>query len=439
MKSIYFECNSGISGDMAVGTLLDLGGDIKYLEDALNSLNIDGYAIQVHEVSKCGIGATKFDVILKHEHSHEHHNHEHTHENHSHNHHSHEHTHKNHSHDHHSHEYTHENHSHGHHSHEHEHRGLREIVTIIDESALTVRAKSLAEKMFEVVADAESKCHRVSIEDVHFHEVGAIDSIIDIVSVAVLIDYLDIEHIITGQINEGTGTVICQHGVIPVPSPATSQIFSSHNIPFNITSIKGEMVTPTGAAIVACLTDEFGTPPDNVVIDKIGIGAGTKDFDHANILRAFMFDYVEDSEEISDSIIKIETNIDDTTGEHMGYVMDILLKLGANDVYFTPITMKKNRPAVMLTVLTNEDKFDQMVNTIFKHSSTIGVRYQKMNRVKMLREFDQIDSKYGVIDIKKMKYGDIQKITIEHESAKEAANRNNVSVKDIEIEILKNV
>lgn len=409
MKTLYLECFSGISGDMAVGALLDLGGDSEYLINALNSLNIDGYEIKIYQTSKCGIGATKFDVILN-EHDHHSHTHEHGKD------HNHE---KKHSHDH--------NH--------HVHRNIKDILNIINNSKITDRAKQLATKMFNIVAQAESKCHRIPVEDVHFHEVGAVDSIIDIISVAVLIDYLKIDKVITGVINEGTGSVRCQHGIIPVPSPATSQIAAEYNIPLNITDINGEMVTPTGAAIVACLTDSF-EKPKNMQINKIGIGAGTKDFEHANILRAYLINNINSS--TNDSIIKIEANIDDSTGEHLGYAMELLLNIGAKDVYFSPIYMKKNRPAVMLSVLTVKEKFDEVIEILFKHTSTIGIRYYNVNRIKMKRKIKNIDTKYGEISVKKTKYKDIKKITLEFESARKAAIEHNVSISEIEKEVIRN-
>ena len=405
---------------MTVGALLDLGGDIENLKKALGSLNVSGYEIKIYPTEKCGIGATKFDVILEsdHHHSHDHHHEHHHHHDHDHNH-SHDHEHHHHSHD-----------------HPHEHRGLNEILEIINRSDLTDRAKSLAIKMFDIVAQAEAKCHRIPVNEVHFHEVGAVDSIVDIVAVAVLIDQLDIGHVITGRVNEGTGSVKCQHGIIPVPSPATAQIASTHGIPLNITDAKGEMVTPTGAAILACLTDEFGAP-DDMIIEKMGIGAGTKDFDRANILRAFLLKS-QDVDKFTDTVVKLETNIDDTTGEQLGFVMDMLFEKGVKDVFFTPIIMKKNRPSTMITVLTDEDKINTVVEILFKHTSTIGVRYENLKRKKMFREFDKVNTKYGEIEIKKLSYGDINKISVEYDSAKDAANRNDVSIKEIENEILKN-
>ncbi len=278
-KELYFECYSGISGDMTVAALLDLGADRKALEDGLASLGIDGYRLSFSRANKNGIDAYDFCVELteteEHPHDHDHGHGEHPHE----------------------HPHIHD-HSHGvqphgvgesaHiHAHPHVHRGLPEILAIIDSGAITKGAKAIAKKIFYVVAEAEAKVHGKPIDEVHFHEVGAVDSIVDIVGAAICLDNLGIEKVYASPLYEGTGYVRCQHGLMPVPAPATAQICANYHIPLKITANKGEMVTPTGAAIIAALADQFSLP-DVFVLEKIGVGAGKKDFVCANVLRVYL-------------------------------------------------------------------------------------------------------------------------------------------------------
>ena len=280
-KELYFECYSGISGDMTVAALLDLGADRKVLEDGLASLGVDGYRLSFSRANKNGIDAYDFCVELteteEHPHDHDHGHGEHPHE---------------HPHDH-DHDHSHGVQPHGvgesaHiHAHPHVHRGLPEILAIIDSGAITEGAKAIAKKIFYVVAEAEAKVHGKPIDEVHFHEVGAVDSIVDIVGAAICLDNLGIEKVYASPLYEGTGYVRCQHGLMPVPAPATAQICANYHIPLKITANKGEMVTPTGAAIIAALADQFSLP--NVFVpEKIGVGAGKKDFVCANVLRVYL-------------------------------------------------------------------------------------------------------------------------------------------------------
>ena len=283
-KILYLECYSGISGDMTVAALLDLGVDQEVLMKALDSLNLDGYKLKIGRTSKCGIDACDFDVILdNNHHSHSHddgQSHDHAHNHHGHHHHTHEHSH--------SHEHTHEDeHDHNHH---HEHRNINDIYKIIDKSGITSRAKSISKKIFDIVAVAESKAHGLPVDQVHFHEVGAVDSIVDIVATAVCLDELGIDEVVVSELYEGKGHVRCQHGIIPVPVPAVVNIAMDHSLSLRITDTKGEMVTPTGAAIAAIKTQD--NLPESYKINKIGVGAGKKDFEKANILRAYIIEDV---------------------------------------------------------------------------------------------------------------------------------------------------
>lgn len=408
-KTLYLECNSGISGDMTVGALLDLGADRKVLEDALASLGVDGYHLHFGTTEKCGIKAYDFDVHLEyeeHEHDHEH-AHAHVHEDgteYSHEHcHDHVHTHDHGDHDHvHTHDHGDHDHVHTHdHMHPHTHRNLYDIYTIIDRLQSSDKVKQLARRIFEIVAEAESKAHGLPIDQVHFHEVGAIDSIVDIISTAVCLDNLGIEKVIVSPLAEGQGYVRCQHGTLPVPVPATANIAQAYGLKLRFTETPGEMVTPTGAAIAAAL-GTGASMPKNYRIVKIGIGAGNKDFDHANILRAMIIE--EEEEEKTDSLELLETNLDDCTGEVLGYTMNLLLKAGANDVWYTPIYMKKNRPAYMLSVLCRESSRETMEDIIFTHTTSIGIRRFSAQRTALDRKRIQVETAYGAADVKVCSY-----------------------------------
>lgn len=404
-KTLYLECNSGISGDMTVGALLDLGADRKVLEDALASLDVDGYHLHFGTTEKCGIKAYDFDVHLEYE-EHEHH-HDHEHGDHDHEH-THSHTHGDgteHCHDH-GHTHDHGDHDHDHvhthdHMHPHTHRNLYDIYTIIDRLQSSDKVKQLARRIFEIVAEAESKAHGLPIDQVHFHEVGAIDSIVDIISTAVCLDNLGIEKVIVSPLAEGQGYVRCQHGTLPVPVPATANIAQVYGLKLRFTETPGEMVTPTGAAIAAAL-GTGASMPKNYRIVKIGIGAGNKDFDHANILRAMIIE--EEEEEKTDSLELLETNLDDCTGEALGYTMNLLLKAGANDVWYTPIYMKKNRPAYMLSVLCRESSRETMEDIIFTHTTSIGIRRFPAQRTALDRKKIQVETAYGAADVKVCSY-----------------------------------
>ena len=285
--------------------------------------------------------------------------------------------------------------------HPHTHRNLYDIYTIIDRLQSSDKVKQLARRIFEIVAEAESKAHGLPIDQVHFHEVGAIDSIVDIISTAVCLDNLGIEKVIVSPLAEGQGYVRCQHGTLPVPVPATANIAQAYGLKLRFTETPGEMVTPTGAAIAAAL-GTGASMPKNYRIVKIGIGAGNKDFDHANILRAMIIE--EEEEEKTDSLELLETNLDDCTGEVLGYTMNLLLKAGANDVWYTPIYMKKNRPAYMLSVLCRESSRETMEDIIFTHTTSIGIRRFSAQRTALDRKRIQVETAYGAADVKVCSY-----------------------------------
>ena len=443
-KILYLDCASGISGDMTVGALLDLGASREKLVRALDSLGVSGYHLHFGRTKKCGIDAYDFDVHLEeeeHHHDHEHgHEHEHSHDEHDHeHHHDHEHTHDHeHSHDHahtHDHEHSHDHahthdheHSHDHahthdHMHPHVHRNIHDIFEIIDRLDASDRVKNLARRMFEIVAGAESKAHGIPVSEVHFHEVGAIDSIVDVISAAFCLEDLGIHRVVISPLSEGHGFARCQHGLMPVPVPATANIAAAQSLELTLRDVEGEMVTPTGAAIAAAFRTEAALPK-KYQIEKIGIGAGNKDFAHANILRAMLLTdktvEVETGKDGHDesSMWVMEANLDDCTGEALGYAMEVLLEAGARDVWYTPAYMKKNRPAYVLHVLTTAEKREELEQLVFSCTTTIGVRRYPVERTILPREVKEIQTRYGAAKVKICKRGGVDTCYPEYESVR---------------------
>ena len=389
-KTLYLECYSGISGDMTVAALLDLGADRAVLDRVLKSLKVSGFATKISRVVKSGIDACDFDVVLDKEHENHDHDMEYLHGHH--------------------HEGQERNHVHGtgtaQDHHHHEHRGIKEIAYIIDHSAMTENAKKLALRIFEILAEAESKAHNVPVDQVHFHEVGAVDSIVDIVSVAVCLDDLDVTEAIVPVLCEGRGTVRCQHGILPIPVPAVANIVSANHLHLKMTEVEGELVTPTGAAIVAAVKTKDKLPK-TFEIQKIGIGAGKRQYECPGILRAMIISESTEqakgrnpkaeNQETKDTIIKMETNIDDCSGEVLGFVMERLMKAGARDVHYVPVFMKKNRPAWVLNVICKEEDMEMLQNIIFEETTTIGIRYSRMERTILPRETRTLPTPWGEV------------------------------------------
>lgn len=395
MEILYLDCSSGISGNMTLGALLEIVGNEDYLPNELKKLNIDGYKIEISKKIKNGITGTYVDVILENEHNHNH-EHEHGHE-----------------------------HIHAHETH-HEHRNLNDVNTIIDNSGIDEKSKELAKRIFLRVAKAESKVHNKPIEEVHFHEVGAIDSIIDIVGTAILINKINPDKIVSSIVNDGYGFIECAHGKMSVPVPATSEIFANSNVKFRQIDIDTELVTPTGAAIIAELAEEFTTLPA-MVTQKIGWGAGSKDLKIPNVLKV----YYGKIEKVNEDFIVMETNIDDTSGEIFGYVSEKLFKNGALDVFFTPIFMKKNRPAYRLTVACRSEDLYKLQKIIFRETTTIGIRYRYEHRTELEREELEIDTKYDKLKVKKVKNNGETYIYPEYESMKKIAEENDIPLKEL--------
>ncbi len=376
-KKLYLECFSGISGDMLVASLLDLGADWEYLKESLRKLNLTGYEVRMRRVKKSGLDACDFLVEL--DEAHENHDHDMAY---LHGHHEHE-----------SSDVWHKNH-HGGHS--HAHRGPKEIEQIIREASLGRRAEEIALRIFGILAEAEAKAHGVDTEQVHFHEVGAVDSIVDIVSIAVCIENLGITEVIVPMLYEGGGMIRCQHGLIPVPVPAVVNIAEKHRLLLHRTEVEGELVTPTGAAAAAALVTSKELPREFTVLG-IGLGAGKRNYEVPGILRAML---IEEKREGTDFIYKLETNIDDCTGEALGYVMEALFAAGAKDVHYTPVFMKKNRPAYQLNVICKAEDVSEMEKIIFSQTTTIGIRRQKMERAVLEREIKEIHTSLGMVKVK---------------------------------------
>lgn len=481
-KTLYLETSSGISGDMFVAAMIDLGADPEVLERALNSIPADGFMVEISSVKKSGIACCDFNVILdaaheNHDHdmaylygpapvssaapqeeAHHCHCHEEEEEHHCHCHeeeeehhcHCHEDEEAHHCHCHedeeahrchcHEEEEAHHCHEHGgeepHHHHDHEHhhhhgRHLAEILDIIDATDMTDSAKALAGKMFHIVAEAESLAHHMPLEEVHFHEVGAIDSIVDIIAAAVTFDSLGITDVIIPCLTEGRGTVRCQHGVLPVPVPATMNIIEAYDMPLTIMEAKGEYVTPTGAAIAAaiCTTHQL---PKAFRIVATGLGAGKRAYtERANILRAYLIEG-NPLEEDKDEIVKLETDIDDSTGEALGYTIDRLMQAGALDVHYSPVYMKKNRPAWELTVICKKSRMEELEDIIFKETTTIGIReFPSVMRSILRRNQKQVETPFGIAEVKEVALPGERRFYPEYESVKAIAEKNHLPFAEV--------
>lgn len=431
---LYLECATGISGDMTVAALLDLGASKVKLLAALDSLNVEGYSVTITRANSHGVDACSFDVELEHEHEHEHgHHHEHEHEHeHAHDHHchaelEHEHPHEAHEH-HHEHEHEHE-HGHGHH-HPHVHRNLADVTAILNSGDLTPHARELALKIFGIVAEAESKAHGKPVEEVHFHEVGAIDSIVDIAAAAVCLDDLGINDVVVTGLSEGTGFVECQHGLLPIPVPAVANIAAASGLPLRILPVEGEMVTPTGAAIAAAIRTRSALP-ESFTIKKIGLGAGKRDFGMPNVLRAMLIEETVAADAPPAEIMILETNIDDSTGETLGLAMDSLFAAGALDVHYIPAFMKKNRPAWLLRVICREADVSEMERVIFTETSSIGLRKLPAGRTCLARTVVDVTLPAGPAKVKKCSFDGRTFYYPEYESIKALAAASGVPFADL--------
>ena len=423
-RYLLLDCSSGISGDMTVAALLDLGADRAALDTLLASLPLDGAHVHVSRVKKSGLDCCDFDVHL--DAAHENHDHDMAYL------HGHDHHHHDHDHDHHD----HHDHDHGHHhDHPHEHRGLREIEAILRAATMTPSALALALRVFRILAEAESKAHGVPPEEVHFHEVGAIDSIIDIAAFAVLYDSLRLDAAFVPSLSEGRGTVRCQHGILPIPVPAVVHIAEAHALPLRQTEVEGELVTPTGAAIAAAIRSPE-PPPQSFRIAASGLGAGKRDYACAGFLRAMLIEPAADAADPSESVCRLECNLDDATGEELGFALERLMDAGARDAFYTPVFMKKNRPGWLLTVLCAPDEADRFTALLFRHTTTLGVRRALLDRAVLPRSFRTVPTPWGDVSVKEARVGDDLRLHPEYEDIARIAREHDLPLRTVSQAIL---
>lgn len=447
MKTLYLDIFSGVSGDMFVGALIDLGVDPHELEEELGKLKLDNYHLHVARAQKAAIEGVKFDVHLAHEHSHGHthaddvtHTHAHSHEGHAHDEHEHEHRHHEHHHhlqdEHDTHEHVHHHHGEEEEEHEHAHnRNFSDIKKLISSSRLSNWVKEKAISVFRRIAVAEGKIHGLPSEQVHFHEVGAVDSIVDIVGACIALELLGKPRVLANSVVEGTGWINCAHGRFPIPAPATLAILGERGVPLSQCDEPHELVTPTGAALLAEFVEEFG-PMRDLVAEKIGFGLGTRDNKtRPNVLRAILGKAATSKARHdweTDTVAVLETNLDDLNPEILGHFVEQALSAGALDVFHTPIQMKKNRPGLLLTILCTEADADKFTEMILRETSSFGVRRHTAERRKLGREFTSVKTPYGEVTMKLGKLdGKIIQSAPEFESCKKLARAAKVPLKTI--------
>ena len=392
MKILYLECNMGASGDMLFGGLLDLASE-NFIE-RINNIGIPHVHIKNEITEKCGIHGNHVTVTIHDEQEHEHHEHEHA-------------------------------------DHHHHHIGMEEICSIINKLKVSDKVKANTINIYKIIAEAESHAHNKPVTEIHFHEVGMMDAIADIVSVCMLIEEISPDKIYASTVHTGCGQVKCSHGILPVPAPATAYILSG--IPIYGGEIKGELCTPTGAALLKYFASDFGAMPA-MTLSKIGYGMGTKDFPAANCLRAFLGE-TKDNMENMKKISELCCNLDDMTPEAIAYAEQILFEKGALDVYTTPIQMKKNRMAVLLTCLCKTEDADKTAELILKHTTTLGVRESICKRYILERKTEIIETKFGKIRVKIATGNNIYKIKPEYDDIEKIAKENNLTFSEVYNEI----
>jgi uncharacterized protein (TIGR00299 family) protein len=426
MKVLYYDCFAGISGDMNLGALIDLGVDRAYLISELQKLKVSGYEIRISQQQRKGITGTQVEVVLTDEHPHGHHHGSQEHD-----------------------------HSHGHHhlgpaslfptlkrrllakyggdtqqAHSHDHRNLHDIEKIIEESSLSDNVKAMSTSIFKLIARAEARIHGKPLEEVHFHEVGAVDSIVDIAGAAICIDYLQPDRIMASPVEMGGGFVNCAHGRFPVPAPATLEIMKGR--PMKLGAVPFEMATPTGVAILAALADEFTEKPA-FTITKTGYGIGHRDTEIPNVLRVCIGETEEQAsaEKTVDATV-MECNIDDMNPERYSYIMEQLFAAGADDVFLQTIIMKKTRPAVTVSVLCAPEKAETMQHILFVETSTLGIRYYQVRKIMLDRRSETIDTPWGQVRTKEAYYqGKKLKVKPEYDDCAAIARNHNLSIEKV--------
>ena len=379
MKTLYFDCFAGASGDMILGAMVAAGVDPDYLRTQLSSLPVNGFEISFETVNRSGLSATYARVET---------------------------------------------------AHEHKHRHLSDIKQIIEGSRLSDAVKQLAVQIFTRLAEAEARVHNEPVDHVHFHEVGALDAIVDVVGAAICFDALKVERFVCSPLHVGSGMVKMAHGQFPIPPPAVAELLKG--VPFYATEIKGELLTPTGAAIITSVCSEYGPIPQ-MTTEITGYGAGTREYqDFPNVLRVLIGE-TKGTGASDERLWMLETNLDDASPQIIGHVMDRVLELGALDCFFTPVQMKKNRPGVLLSVLCGREQKSAMMKLLFMETTTLGVRSYEVLRRALERSVVRVETQYGPIDVKVAHLdGRVVNEMPEFEQCREAATKANVPLKLVE-------
>ena len=440
MKTLYLECGMGAAGDMLTAALLELMPDPDAVVAELNGLGIPGVQFSKEAMSKCGIGGTHMTVRVHGEeeseemfhHHHEHHDHsheqEHDHESACHEHHDHLHEHEDHEHTHeHTHEHSHEHtHEHGDAGHTHHHHSsLHDIEHIIcDHLNLPDQVKQDVMAVYGLIAEAESHAHGVPVTEIHFHEVGTMDAIADITAVCLLMNKIAPDQVIVSPVHVGSGHVHCAHGILPVPAPATAYILNG--VPMYGGAVKGELCTPTGAALLKHFATRFGDMPV-MRTEAIGYGMGKKDFEQANCIRAML----GETEDAGDSVLQLECNVDDMTAEELGFAMETILEAGALEVYTVAAGMKKSRPGTLLSVLCHEAEKEKLVRVIFQNTTTIGVREHACSRYTLKRSFETVQTPYGEVQKKISSGYGVTREKYEYEDLARIAREQGLSLAEV--------
>lgn len=409
MKTIYFDCSMGAAGDMLTAALLELTENKDEIINELDNLEIPDVSFSAEKAEKCGITGTHITVKIggkeESEDMHTHH-HDHRHDEHSHSHH-------------------HEEHEH---THSHHHSSMQKIEHIVKKLPVSEKVKADVMAVYLIIAEAEAKVHGKAITDIHFHEVGTMDAVADVTAVCVLMEKLGAKRIVCSPIHVGSGHVHCAHGVLPVPAPATAEILKG--IPSYGSEIRGELCTPTGAALLKHFANEFGNMP-KMTVSKIGYGMGKKDFERANCVRAML----GETEDKTDSVFELKCNLDDMTAEEISFAAEKLMAEGALDVYTSSIAMKKSRQGTLLCVLCTEEKKTKLIKEIFKHTTTIGIRETEVKRFILERETENIETQFGTVRKKKSFGYGTEKEKYEYEDLAKIARENDLSISEVKANI----
>lgn len=420
MKTLYIDCGMGAAGDMLTAALIELLPDPDEFVEKLNGLGIPGVKIVIESSVKCGITGTHMSVLVDGEEESEHmHEHEHSH--------------------HHEHEHSHE-HEHEEHHHHHHHSGMDEIQHIISDLKIPTMVKLDILAVYKLIAEAESYVHGVPVDQIHFHEVGTMDAIADITAVCLLMDEIDPDEVVVSPVHVGSGQVKCAHGILPVPAPATAYILK--DIPIYSRDIKGELCTPTGAALLKHYATRFGDMPV-MKTTAIGYGMGKKDFEIANCVRVMLGDKVKTAPATSGAatanttagsepkIFELSCNVDDMTAEDIAFACERILEEGAREVYTIPIGMKKSRPGTLIRVMCTQDDKEKMVNLIFKYTTTIGIREIETNRYVLERTIETVDTKFGQVRRKVSSGYGVRRVKYEYDDIARIAKEKNLTLDEV--------